>query len=105
MRPRPSDLTQLAKSAGGSFPVADIAGRIDGRETNRVHGDPDMPVWGELSADALREQTESHNVIGELLGADDDTVVVGTHHDGPWSSAVEDGSGIALVPLPVVLPT
>lgn len=48
MRPRPTDLTQLAKSASGAFPTADIAGRIDGRETSRVHGDPDMPVWGEV---------------------------------------------------------
>ena len=23
--------------------------------------------------------------------------MIGSHHDGPWSSAVEDGSGIALV--------
>jgi mono/diheme cytochrome c family protein len=48
MRPRPTDLTQLAKKAGGTFAKADIAGRIDGRETSRVHGDPDMPVWGEV---------------------------------------------------------
>ena len=24
-------------------------------------------------------------------------MIIGSHHDGPWSSAVEDGSGIALV--------
>ncbi len=30
-------------------------------------------------------------------GADHEAVIVGSHHDGPWASAVEDGSGIALV--------
>lgn len=51
MRPHPNDLTVMAKQAGGHFAVADMAGRIDGRETERVHGDPDMPVWGEVLRD------------------------------------------------------
>ena len=55
------------------------------------------PVRVELSVDARAGEFTSYNVIGELPGADDDVVVIGTHHDGPWSSAVEDGSGIALV--------
>jgi len=47
-------------------------------------------------ASACRRET-SYNIVGELPGADDETVIIGSHHDGPWSSAVEDGSGIALV--------
>jgi hypothetical protein len=50
-----------------------------------------------LSVDATREQVTSHNIVGELPGADDETVIVGSHHDGPWASAVEDSSGMALV--------
>lgn len=50
-----------------------------------------------LDVESVRRTITSRNVIGELPGADDDVVVVGSHHDGPWSSAVEDGSGIALV--------
>ena len=50
-----------------------------------------------LQVDALCGHTTSYNVVGELPGADEEYVVIGTHHDGPWSSAVEDGSGIALV--------
>lgn len=50
-----------------------------------------------LSVDATTTVTTSHNVVGELPGADDDLVVVGSHHDGPWASAVEDASGTALV--------
>jgi peptidase M28-like protein len=50
-----------------------------------------------LHIDAVREEITSYNVVGELAGADAETVVVGSHHDGPWSSAVEDASGMALV--------
>lgn len=48
---------------------------------------------------ALSDSTSitSYNIVGELPGAGDDTVIIGSHHDGPWSSAVEDASGIAMV--------
>jgi hypothetical protein len=55
------------------------------------------PVHATLSVDAVRSPIRSYNVVGELPGADDEWMVIGTHHDGPWSSAVEDGSGMALV--------
>lgn len=48
MRPKPTDLTKLAKENKGEFPYARIMRVIDGRETVRAHGDPDMPVWGEI---------------------------------------------------------
>jgi hypothetical protein len=51
----------------------------------------------DLRVDAFASQIISHNVVGELPGADEEWVVIGTHHDGPWSSAVEDASGMALV--------
>ena len=55
------------------------------------------PVRVRLTVAAEREDVESHNVVGDLEGADEDTVMIGSHHDGPWASAVEDGSGISLV--------
>ncbi len=55
------------------------------------------PLRIRLRVDASRAPLVSHNVIGELPGADDETVVIGSHHDGPWASAVEDASGTALV--------
>lgn len=55
------------------------------------------PCNARIEIDAVRETITTHNVLGELPGADDETVIIGSHHDGPWSSAVEDGSGIALV--------
>lgn len=50
-----------------------------------------------LIVESRRETITTYNVVGELTGADEDIVIIGSHHDGPWSSAVEDGSGIALV--------
>jgi Peptidase family M28 len=47
--------------------------------------------------DSVREMITAYNIVGELPGADEEMVIIGSHHDGPWASAVEDGSGIALV--------
>jgi len=48
MRPKPTDLTKLAKQNKGEFPYAQIMRVIDGRGGVPAHGDPDMPVWGEI---------------------------------------------------------
>ncbi len=55
------------------------------------------PVSARIEVQSERREIECYNIVGELAGADDETVIIGSHHDGPWSSAVEDGSGIALV--------
>ena len=55
------------------------------------------PATAQLSVDSTRETITTYNVVGELPGADEEIVIIGSHHDGPWSSAVEDGSGISLV--------
>lgn len=55
------------------------------------------PVRARLKVDSIRQAITSNNIVGELAGADDEWVIIGSHHDGPWSSAVEDGSGTALV--------
>ena len=47
---KPIDLTELASKNGGVFPFDKVAGMIDGRETARMHGNPDMPVWGQVLA-------------------------------------------------------
>jgi mono/diheme cytochrome c family protein len=47
---KPIDLTVVASKNGGKFPFDKIARAIDGRETPRAHGLPDMPVWGEVFA-------------------------------------------------------
>lgn len=48
LRKPPDDLTLLARKHGGEFPYDKVASTIDGRQTTRMHGTPDMPVWGEV---------------------------------------------------------
>lgn len=47
---KPTDLTQLAKKAGGQFPYAPTMDAIDGTKAVRAHGRSNMPVWGERFA-------------------------------------------------------
>jgi hypothetical protein len=54
-------------------------------------------VSARIKVEARRDTTTCFNIVGELPGADDEVVIIGSHHDGPWASAVEDGSGISLV--------
>ena len=63
MQPRPTNLTLLAKRAGGKFPFMETMRAIDGRQTVRAHGDSDMPVWGEIfkadAADPAKAEAEA----------------------------------------------
>ena len=73
---------------------------IDRTDATRLHALLDQgPVRGRIEVDARRGAGHTHNVIGTLPGppGDDEWVVIGSHHDAPWASAVEDGTGIALV--------
>ncbi len=47
LKTAPADLTQIAKSNGGKFPFAKVAEIIDGRAIVPVHGQREMPVWGD----------------------------------------------------------
>jgi hypothetical protein len=55
------------------------------------------PVRGRLDVRSARRQGRSHNIVGHLPGAGDETIIIGSHHDAPWASAVEDASGMAMV--------
>lgn len=55
------------------------------------------PCTGVLDVESETGQAVSHNVIGTLPGRSDKWVIIGSHHDAPWASAVEDASGVALV--------
>ncbi|GBD27205.1 hypothetical protein HRbin30_02549 [bacterium HR30] len=68
MNPRPADLTQLAKKNNGEFPFMRVIRIIDGRETMRAHGDPDMPVWGEIFASEVPgAMNKEANIRGKVL--------------------------------------
>jgi len=65
--------------------------------TYRLTGGPELRV--RLRVEQQRDIRKSHNVLATIPGAErpEEMVIIGSHHDGPWASAVEDGSGIALV--------
>jgi mono/diheme cytochrome c family protein len=64
MRPTPTDLTTLAAKNGGKFDIEKVAATIDGRTMVRAHGDPDMPVWGELlGAEAKRKGGDPETAV------------------------------------------
>ena len=64
LRVPPTDLTRITEKAGGRFPEEAVTRSIDGRRTIRVHGAPDMPVWGEVFEGT--EGTESQTVDSAL---------------------------------------
>jgi mono/diheme cytochrome c family protein len=49
------DLTLLKKNSKGSFPYTRVMSSIDGTRKVRGHGDPGMPVWGEVFKEGLKE--------------------------------------------------
>jgi mono/diheme cytochrome c family protein len=60
MKKPPPDLTQFAARNGGTFPSAQVAQIIDGRQPISGHGGPDMPVWGDaFKASYLGSSEES----------------------------------------------
>jgi len=72
MRPKPIDLTQIAKGNKGEFPFMHVMETIDGRTTVRAHGDPQMPVWGELFTDqANSTSARQTEVRGKVMAITD----------------------------------
>ena len=55
MTSKPTDLTQMAKKAGGDFPTLRVMRVIDGTQIIAAHGDSKMPVWGQV----LRQEATS----------------------------------------------
>jgi len=53
MRPKPTDLTQLARKNRGEFPFQKTIQAIDGTMRVRPHGESEMPVWGEVLREPL----------------------------------------------------
>ena len=53
LKPKPPDLTMLASRNGGEFPMEGVVKTIDGREMLRAHGEPVMPVWGQILSEEL----------------------------------------------------
>jgi hypothetical protein len=93
----PGDICEYYVPYGGRkqpFPCVWIK-ESDGRKLQSLLADG--PVRVNLVVKATVEPATDHNVVGELPGPTDDVLLIGSHHDGPWASAVEDASGVALV--------
>ena len=72
MRPKPADLTRLAEENGGTFPFNKVMSYIDGTQDVRAHGDPVMPVWGEVfRAEAAWDMGRRTEVKGKLMSITD----------------------------------
>ena len=63
MQPHPADLTRLASRNNGEFPMERVVRTIDGREALRAHGEPVMPVWGEVLSDGHGDKGEQRPAI------------------------------------------
>jgi mono/diheme cytochrome c family protein len=50
------DLTTLAKSNKGIYPSRRVMSAIDGSRKIRGHGEPTMPVWGEVFKEELKAE-------------------------------------------------
>jgi hypothetical protein len=85
----PRALSGMWVAAGAAEAVTDLL--------RRQQEAPGSSLLGRLRVSGRRSDTTCSNIVGRLPGADDQVVIVASHHDGPWASAVEDASGIALV--------
>ncbi len=54
-------------------------------------------VSGSISVLGTNRMGKSENISATIYGKSDKWIIIGSHHDAPWASAVEDGSGIAMV--------
>ena len=72
MRPKPTDLTHIAKKNKGEFPFTRVMETIDGRNNVRAHGDPQMPVWGEILTDqASSPMARQNEARGKVMAITD----------------------------------
>lgn len=72
MRPKPSDLTRIAKRQGG-FDAPRITAFVDGTKELRAHGSKDMPVWGEILHD------DSGSIAGSKNAAQSKLMLITEH--------------------------
>jgi hypothetical protein len=67
------DLTKLTKKNTGKFPRDKVVRVIDGRADVKVHGDRDMPVWGEwFNKEAIEPGTDPaarEQIVSERIDA------------------------------------
>jgi len=58
LKTAPTDLTQLAKSHGGKFPLGTVRQALGGGTSTPAHGSEEMPIWGPI----FRAMTPDQNI-------------------------------------------
>jgi len=65
---KPPDLTLIRKRHGGEFPVSWVYQIIDGRNSMRLHGSSQMPIWGDrYQLEALQGRSLPWNVSADSV--------------------------------------
>ena len=70
LNPKPTDLTQIAKRNGGSFPYMRVYGVIDGREPYVAHSSSGtgMPIWANVfTQSAAMDINDRSAVEGRIM--------------------------------------
>jgi mono/diheme cytochrome c family protein len=93
----PTDLTRLARSAGGEFPAGDVRRAIDGREAVRGHGRQEMPVWGLTFQERGRDTDQEAEVRGRI---DDLLAFLRSIQDGAADGDAKEGGTKPEPPAP-----
>ena len=65
----PADLTKLSKNNNGVFPIARVFAVIDGRIQIMIHGSRQMPVWGDVYTQGLKERMPRDFMSKEMIDA------------------------------------
>jgi hypothetical protein len=74
-----------------------MVGKFDGEALKQKLGTGGPTVGRIKLLGRADKRATSGNVVGTLPGVTDDVLIINTHHDGCFASAVEDASGIASV--------
>lgn len=67
MKVKVTDLTQLSKKNGGTFPAERVQKAIDGREEVLAHGSREMPIWGQVFVDSSGNEENTKVKIQHLV--------------------------------------
>jgi len=65
----PTDLTGIARRAGGGFDESAVARVISGEQSVPEHGTREMPVWGRVFAEELRGERFSAGLVQSEVAA------------------------------------
>lgn len=66
-------------------------------DADRVRRAAERGESAQLVSTGTTDDVDSHNVVGWVRGSGEEIVLLTSHHDAPWASAVEDASGLSLL--------